>query len=106
MKKLARNYFLVEFFSLGKLFQRAYEGLGHPNNDRFVRILKYVNAKPNMIEDAKKFQCSLCQRYQQVRPARQAVPPKELDFNNCVGVDVVYLPLPNGKMKSNLNIID
>ena len=96
-------------FSLGRLLQRAHEGLGHPNNpnnDRFVRILRYANAKPNVIEEAKKLRCSVCQRHQQVRPARRAAPPKELDFNDCVGVDVVYLPLPNGKTRPSLNIID
>ena len=61
IEEIGKELFLSGNFSLGKLFQRAYEGLGHPNNDRFVRILKYVNAKPNMIENAKKFQCSLCQ---------------------------------------------
>ena len=93
-------------FTLKRLLQRAHEGLGHPSVERFVRILRYANAKPNVIEEAKKLKCSVCQRHQQVRPTRRSAPLKELEFNDCVGADVIYLPLPNGKTRPSLNLID
>eukprot|EP00435_Cladocopium_sp_Y103_P040911 s2194_g11.t1 len=97
---------LASRFTLSRLLQRAHEGLGHPSNERFLRILRYAKAKPEVIEAAKKMKCSVCERHKQVRPARRGAPPKELHFNECVGVDVVYLPTLGGKTRPSLNIID
>ena len=41
-----------------------------------------------------------------MRPARKSAPIRELDFNECVGVDVIFLPLPDGTTRPSLNIID
>ena len=80
--------------------------MGHPSPDRFVRILRYAKAKPEVIEAAKQLKPSVCQRHAQVRPARRSAPPKELSFNECVGVDVVYLPTLGNRSKPALNVID
>ncbi|CAK8994697.1 unnamed protein product, partial [Durusdinium trenchii] len=40
-------------FPLERLLHRAHVGLGHPTPDRFVRILRYAKAKPEVIEAAK-----------------------------------------------------
>ncbi len=93
-------------FSLKRLLQRAHEGLGHPSTDKFIRILRYSKAKPEVIAEARNLSCSVCRRHQQVRPARRSAPLRELEFNDCVGTDVVYLPLPNQKTRPALNIID
>eukprot|EP00435_Cladocopium_sp_Y103_P054634 s153_g17.t2 len=93
-------------FTLSRLLQRAHEGLGHPSLERFLRILRYAKAKPEIIEQAKKMKCSVCERHQQVRPARRSAPPRELGFNDCVGIDVVYLPTPDKRTKPALNILD
>ena len=99
---------LADRFSLARLVRRAHEGLGHPDRDRFLRILKYSKAKPDVLAEARRFTCSVCERHQQVRPTRRSAPPRELAFNDCVGVDVIYLPLPGGQHKTRpaLNIID
>ena len=93
-------------FTLERLLQRAHEGLGHPSPERFLRILRYANAKPEIIEQAKKMKCSVCERHKQVRPVRRSAPPRELSFNECVGVDVVYLPTFDKKTRPALNILD
>ena len=90
---------------MDRLLHRAHVGMGHPSPDRFVRILRYAKAKPEVIEAAKQLKCSVRQRHAQVRPARSA-PPKELSFNECVGVDVVYLPTLGNRSKPALNVID
>ena len=99
---------LADRFSLSRLVRRAHEGLGHPDRDRFLRILKYSKAKADVPAEARRFTCSVCERHQQVRPTRRSAPPRELEFNDCVGVDVIYLPLPGGQHKTRpaLNIID
>ena len=93
-------------FSLKRLLQRAHEGLGHPSMDKFIRILRYSKAKPEVIEEAKRLSCSVCRRHQQVKPARRSAPLRELEFNDTVGTDVIYLPTPNQKTRPALNVID
>ena len=93
-------------FPLERLLHRAHVGLGHPTPDRFVRILRYAKAKPEVIEAAKHLRCSVCQRHSQVKPARRSAPPKELAFNECIGVDVIFLPTLGSRSRPALNIID
>ncbi|CAK9002681.1 unnamed protein product [Durusdinium trenchii] len=93
-------------FPMERLLQRAHVGLGHPTSDRFVRILRYAKAKPEVIEAAKHLRCSVCQRHSQVKPARRSAPPKELAFNECVGVDVIFLPTLGSRSRPALNVID
>ena len=101
---------LADRFSLSRLVRRAHEGLGHPDRDRFIRILKYSKAKPEVLAEARCFTstCGVCERHRKVRPSRRSAPPRELEFNDCVGVDVIDLPLPGGnhKARPTLNIID
>ena len=93
-------------FPMERLLHRAHVGLGHPTSDRFVRILRYAKAKPEVIEAAKHLRCSVCQRHSQVKPARRSAPPKELAFNECVGVDVIFLPTLGSRSRPALNVID
>ena len=80
-------------FTMDRLLHRAHVGMGHPSPDRFVHVLRYAKAKPEVIEAAKQLKCSVCQQHAQVRPARRSAPPKELSFNECIGVDVVLVSL-------------
>ena len=100
------NLPLESRFSLKRLLQRAHEGLGHPSQDKFIRILRYSKAKPEVIAEARNLSCSVCRRHQQVRPTRRSAPLRELEFNDCVGTDVIYLPMHNQKSRPALNIID
>ena len=93
-------------FPMERLLHRAHVGLGHPTSDRFVRILRYAKAKPEVIEAAKHLRCSVCQRHSQVKPARRSAPPKELAFNECIGVDVIFLPTLGSRSRPALNVID
>ena len=91
-----------------QLVKRAHNGLGHPGNDRLVRILKDAKASDEAIRCARTLSCPICQKHQAVRPCRSAAPPKELQFNEVVGVDTLWLqglsPTSRGKMA--LNIVD
>ena len=101
-----KNLPLSQRFTTAQLLQRAHEGLGHPSPDRFLRILRYAKAKPEILQAAKDLRCSVCLRHSQVRPTRRSAPTRELSFNECVGVDVVYLPTLRGKTRPSLNITD
>ena len=93
-------------FTLPQLVRRAHEGLGHPSNDRLARILRNAKASPEAIKLAKDYSCSVCEKHQKVRPARNAAPPRMLQVNEAVGVDTVYLAHPDGKNRMALNIVD
>ena len=47
-----------------------------------------------------------CQRNSTVRPARRVAPPRELNTNEVVGVDVIWLPTEDGKSQPALNCTD
>lgn len=73
-------------FSTEQLVRRAYEGLGHPGNERLARILQTANASKKVIDYAKNLVCATCQQHELARPPRAAAPPKELPPNHTVGV--------------------
>ena len=93
-------------FSLKALIKRAHDGLGHPGNDKFARILTNAKASEEAIKMAKQHQCSICQQRQKVSPARAAAPPRELQVNSIIGVDTVYLPGWDHRKRMALNIVD
>eukprot|EP00435_Cladocopium_sp_Y103_P050254 s2395_g15.t1 len=92
--------------SLARLIQRAHEGLGHPHKERFLRILRFSKASKEVMDAARQFTCSACQRNSAVKPARRAAPPREIETNEVVGIDVVWLPTEDGKSQPALNCID
>lgn len=93
-------------FSLAQLVRRAHEGLGHPGNERLARILKDAKASPEAVALAKKLTCSVCEQHAATRPPRRAAPPKNLQVNQIVGIDTIYLPDYRGKRRMALNIVD
>ena len=93
-------------FSVAQLVRRAHEGLGHPGNDRLVRILKNAKASEEAVRLARNLKCSVCQQHAAVHPARRGAPPKQLHVNEIVGVDTVFLPFLEGKTRMALNIVD
>lgn len=96
------------FSSLAQLVKRAHDGLGHPARDKFTRILKEAKASPEAIQEARKLRCSTCKKHAQIHPHRAAAPPRELRFNQVVGVDTTWLPGPDpgGKQHMALNVVD
>ena len=92
--------------TLKQLVRRAHEGLGHPNTDRFIRILKSAKASHEVIEIARNLKCSVRSRFAQTRPQRRAAPPREYGLNEVVGLDTLWLPYINGRKTVALNVID
>ena len=92
-------------FSLRQLIKRAHDGLGHPANDRLVRILRHAGASSEAIEQARRHQCAVCARHEKVKPPRPAAPPRQWQVNQVVGVDTVWLPTLGKKTRMALNIV-
>ena len=64
-KEKGKDLPLASRFNLSRLLQRAHEGLGHPSKERFLRILRYAKAKPEIMEAARNMKCSVCERHRQ-----------------------------------------
>eukprot|EP00435_Cladocopium_sp_Y103_P061731 s325_g23.t1 len=59
-------------FSLPQLVKRAHDGLGHPSNDRLVRILRHAGASNEAIKVAREHKCAVRARQEKVKPPRPA----------------------------------
>jgi hypothetical protein len=68
--------------------------------------LKDAKASPEAVALAKKLTCSVCEQHAATRPPRRAAPPKNLQVNQIVGIDTIYLPDYRGKRRMALNIVD
>ncbi|CAE7259161.1 RE1, partial [Symbiodinium sp. CCMP2456] len=102
-----QNFPGMQKISLERMVQRAHEGLGHPETNRFIRILRHSKASEEVIEIAKKLRCSVCEAYKLPAAARQGAPPREeLFINDLVGVDTVHLRDHQKRSIPALNIID
>ncbi|CAE7510335.1 unnamed protein product, partial [Symbiodinium pilosum] len=93
--------------TLQQMLRRAHEGLGHPEQNRFLRILQNSKVSDEVLEEAKKFRCSTCEAYRLPAAARRGAPPKEeLFINEHVGVDTVHLRNHRNEAVPSLNVID
>lgn len=83
---------------------KTHKGLGHPCQSRFLRILKMGGASQIVQELAKTYRCSQCEEDVRPKPWRRAAPPRELQFNQVVGVDLVTVKHHQEKIKC-LNMV-
>eukprot|EP00435_Cladocopium_sp_Y103_P008670 s753_g2.t1 len=90
--------------SLRNELVRAHRGMGHPNHDRFLRILRLGGASVATLGLAKTFECSQCKEDTRPKPWRRAAPPRELSFNEVVGIDTVTIKHHDTSIKC-LNIV-
>ena len=93
--------------TLKKAIDKLHRNLGHPSNSDLVRILKHGGAHEQALELARQFSCQFCRSQGKPRVPLPAQTHRVASFNQCVGIDVKYLPgwLPNQKIKA-LNIVD
>eukprot|EP00434_Breviolum_minutum_P007463 symbB.v1.2.006585.t1/scaffold387.1/size215482/8 len=82
-------------------------GVGHPPNCDLIRILKNGQASDRAIALARQHSCDFCQSQKQPKVPLPASTHRCTEFNQQVGLDVVYLPgwKPNQKIKA-LNLLD
>ena len=91
--------------SLLREIDKAHKGMGHPHQDRFLRILKAAGASPLICSLAKTYVCSQCHENQRPKPWRRAAPPRDLAFNEAVGIDCLTVKHFSIPIKC-LNIVD
>jgi hypothetical protein len=90
--------------ALSQEIDKAHGGMGLPNHSRFLRILKLGGASPATMALAKMYSCSQCKENTRPKPWRRASPPRELKFNEVVGIDTFTVKHFDHSIKC-LNII-
>ena len=63
--------------SLPALVKRAHEGLGHPEQEHFIRILKSRKASAQVLEIARNLKCAVCKKFKRPKPSRSRLHPDE-----------------------------
>ncbi len=81
-------------------------GLGHPNKERFIHMLKPAHASEEIVEHAKKFQCSVCSAMRLKSSHAVAKHKRAEVFNQELYMDTFDLPIYQQKVLKMLNIID
>ena len=76
-----------------KELEAIHRGLGHPCLQHMLKILKAGNASKAVCQIARDFTCATCLESSRPKPWRLAAPPRELPFNEVVGVDLITLKL-------------
>ena len=70
---------------------RIHRNLGHPDRQSFCRALKHAGVKPDIIKWVKiHFDCPICSSRKRPVSHRPAHLSRRLDFNEVVGVDLIY----------------
>ena len=102
-----RHFPGMQKVTLEKMVRRAHEGLGHPEKERFLRILRHSRAPAEVIDIAKELRCSTCEAYKLPDPARRGAPPREQVFvNDLVGIDTIHIRDHRNQAIPAVNIID
>ena len=102
-----RHFPGLQKVNLEQLVRRAHEGLGHPQTERFVRILRHGKAPQAAIDIAKSLQCSECQTHKLPDPAIRGAQPRESTaVNDLVAIDTVHLRDHQNNAAPAVNIID
>ena len=82
-----------------------HQGLGHPCLSHLLKILRAGKASKAVCQIAKEFRCATCEESARPKPWRRAAPPRDIPFNEVVGVDL--LTVKHGEFSVQcLNIID
>ena len=106
-EKRMRQFPGVRQITMEKLVRRTHECLGHPDNNRLVRILRQSQAPEEAIQIAKDLKCSVCSSYRLPDAPRRGAPPREsLAVNDLVGIDTVHLRDHNSKAIPAINVVD
>ena len=102
-----RHFPGMQKITLERMVRRAHEGLGHPERERFLRILRHSKAPEEVIEIAKGLRCSTCEAYKLPDPARRGAPPREQVYvNDLVGIDTIHIRDHRNQAVPAVNIVD
>ena len=73
---------------------KLHQNLGHPHGQKLCSMLRQQGYSPRLCQAAMDLSCSVCQNTREPKHQRPSTIKRELDFNDCIGIDgVVYTNL-------------
>ena len=73
---------------------KLHQNLGHPHGQKLCSMLRQQGYSPRLCQAAMDLSCSVCQNTKEPKHQRPSTIKRELDFNDCIGIDgVVYTNL-------------
>ena len=73
---------------------KLHQDLGHPHGQKLCSMLRQQGYSPRLCQAAMDLSCSVCQNTKEPKHQRPSTIKRELDFNDCIGIDgVVYTNL-------------
>ena len=85
---------------------RQHRNLKHPQPSELARALRHAGAKREAIRFVlKEMRCPTCEARPLPLPPRPGMLPRCLQFNQCIGVDLVELEVRDGTSAKALNVV-
>ncbi|CAE6942423.1 RE2 [Symbiodinium sp. CCMP2592] len=86
--------------------RRLHQNLGHPRAEDLCRHLRLAGCEPHIIKAVKGMKCETCEATKGAQVARPTTLPRLLDFNSCVGIDLMYVHDANDVRHTFLTMVD
>ncbi|CAE7294300.1 GIP [Symbiodinium sp. CCMP2592] len=86
--------------------RRLHQNLGHPRNEDLCRHLRLAGCEPSIIKAVKGMKREACQATKGAQISRPSTLPRLLDFNMCVGIDIMYVHDSDDVKHAFLSIVD
>lgn len=74
-----------------KYVRKLHNGMGHPSSETMAKTLANSKARDEIVQCAKRFECSVCASRKPPPAAAKAGPPPAKSFNERVQMDVFYV---------------
>ncbi|CAE7487299.1 RE1 [Symbiodinium sp. CCMP2592] len=91
---------------VAEALRRLHQNLGHPSVSDLVRHLRLAGANKEILKAARTLECDTCRRTKQPDIPRPATTSNVLQFNQVVGIDLIYVHDSEGKKHELLSMVD
>ena len=92
--------------NIARVLRRVHQNLGHPRREDLVRHLRLAGASDVALKAAQSLECQTCRRHVRPPPRRPGKLVRPLDFNQDVGLDLMYLYTVDNAKITVLSMLD
>ena len=89
-----------------RLVSRLHVKYGHPSNPVLARTLRLGGAIPEVVEEAKRVSCPVCDRNQPPKQPPRTTVKRAQEFNEVLGLDVFFVRDKSDQQHSILSMVD
>lgn len=91
---------------INRLVGRLHVKYGHPSNPVLARTLRLGGAIPEVVEEAKRVSCPVCDRNQPPKQPPRTTVKRAQEFNEILGLDVFFIRDKADQQHSILSMVD